>query len=557
MVLDRLRSLYRSIQAQDIVRYTKGEKIALALCTGLYLIPIWLFTYFPTQDGPTHLENAMILAQYYGTEGGLWQQYYAINTPFVPTWLDHLALAGLFKIMPPLIAEKFFLTGYIIGMVLSFWYFLRCLHWGSSFCTVLIFPFLYNHLLHLGLYSFSYSFIPYLILIGYFYRYRSVLGLRKAVLFFLLSLLVYLMHPVSFIMALVFVVPLFFLEAVAVVRSEGTQADKGRRLLRNFVPVLTMLFILILVVLFVIDRQPKGGYPLPSLRELADRTVLLLTFSALMTYHFGELALTMGLSLLSALLLLRGGRALFSADNRCRSLIVVVLLYGAMYLLLPDVLFGGSWLTTRLALFTILLFLAWLGANYHVWRLRLGLQICTYGLALGLLAFHSAKYAELNDYLNEYLSVAPHVLQQTTLLPLSLAGHGRSLDGKDLTRRTRPFLHAAGFISVERQVVEFTNYEAATDYFPLAFRRDLNPYVQLGNIERPVTLVSLEFPPGSGGRIDYILIWGLKVAAHDREKVEALMKLVKEKYELVYVSRPRGLAELWRHKDFARYRPSS
>jgi len=227
-----------------------------------------------------------------------------------------------------------------------------------------------------------------------------------------------------------------------------------------------------------------------------------------------------------------------------------------MYLLLPDVLFGGRWLTTRLALFTILLFLAWLGANYQVWRLRLGLQICTYGLALGLLAFHSVKYAELNDYLNEYLSVAPHVVQETTLLPLSLAQQGRSLDGKNLTRRTLPFLHAAGFISVERRVVNFSNYEAAMDYFPLVFRRDLNPYVQLGNIEKPVTLVSLEFPPGSGGRIDYILIWGLKVAVPDREKVEALMNLVKERYELVYVSRPRGLAELWRHKDFARYHPS-
>ena len=555
MVLDRLRLLYRSTQAQDIVRYTKGEKIALSLCTGLYLIPIWLFTYFPTQDGPTHLENAMILAQYYGTEGGLWHQYYAINTPFVPTWLDHLALAGLFKIMPPLIAEKFFLTGYIIGMVLSFWYFLRCLNRGSSFCTVFIFPFLYNCVLHSGFYSFSYSFIPYLILIGYFYRYRSVLGLRKAVFFFLLSLLVYLLHPVSFIMALVFVVPLFFLDVVAVVRSEGTQADKGRKFLRNFVPVLTMLFILILVVLFVSGRQPKGGYPLPSLHELGRRTVLLLTFSPFMTYHFGELALTMALSLLSGLLLLRGGRALFSADNRYRSLIVVVLLYGAMYLLLPNVLFGGSGLTNRLALFTILLFLAWLGANYHFWRLRLGLQICTYGLAIGLLAFHSAKYAELNDYLNEYLSVAAHVLPETTLLPLSLAHHGRSLDGKDLTKRTLPFLHAAGFISVERRVVEFTNYEAATYNFPLVFRRDLNPYVQLGDIESPVTLELLEFPPGSGGRIDYILVWGLKVATDDRNKVEALMKLVRERYELVYVSRSRGLAELWRHKDFARYRP--
>jgi hypothetical protein len=509
MVLDRLRSLNRSIQAQDIVRYTKGKKIALALCTGLYLIPIWLFTYFPTQDGPTHLENAMILTQYYGTGGSLWHQYYAMNTAFVPTWLNHLALAGLFKIMPPLIAEKFFLTGYIIGMVLSFRYFLRCLNWGASFCTVLIFPFLYNCLLHSGFYSFSYSFIPYLILIGYFYRYRSVFGLRKAVLFFILSLLVYLLHPVSFIMVLVFVAALFFLDGVALVRSEGTQADKGRRFLRNFVPLLTMLFILILVVLFVSGRQPpRGGYSLPSLHELARRTVLLLTFSPLMTYHFGELALTMALSLLSGLLLLRGGRALFSADNRYRSLILVLLIYGAMYLLLPNDLFrvGGGGLTNRLALFTILLFLAWLGTNYHVWRLRLGLQICTYGLVLGLLAVHSAKYAELNDYLNEYLSVAAHVLPETTLLPLSLAHQGRSLDGKDLTKRTFPFLHAAGFISVERRVVEFTNFEAALDYFPLVFRRNLNPYVQLGDIESPLTLKSLEFPPGSGGRIDYILV---------------------------------------------------
>jgi len=358
-------------------------------------------------------------------------------------------------------------------------------------------------------------------------------------------------------MALVFVLSLFFLDAVAVVRSEGTRADKGRRLLRNFVPLFTMLFILILVVLFVSSLQPRGGYPLPSLHELVRRTALLLTFSPLMTYHFGELALTIALSLLSALLLLRGGRALFSADNRYRSLIVVVLLYGAMYLLLPNMLFGGSGLTNRLALFTILLFLAWLGANYRVWRLRLGLQISTYGLALSLLAFHSAKYAELNDYLNEYLSVAAHVLPETTLLPLSLAHQGRSLDGKDLTKRTFPFLHAAGFISVERRVVEFTNFEAALDYFPLVFRRNLNPYVQLGDIESPLTLKSLEFPPGSGGRIDYILVWGLKVAADDRDKVEALMKLVKESYEIVYVSRPRGLAELWRHKDFARHRPDS
>jgi hypothetical protein len=38
------------------------------LCLALilvHLIPIWAFTYFPTQDGPAHLNNATILREYH------------------------------------------------------------------------------------------------------------------------------------------------------------------------------------------------------------------------------------------------------------------------------------------------------------------------------------------------------------------------------------------------------------------------------------------------------------------------------------------------------------
>jgi hypothetical protein len=43
------------------------------------------------------------------------------------------------------------------------------------------------------------------------------------------------------------------------------------------------------------------------------------------------------------------------------------------------------------------------------------------------------------------------------------------------------------------------------------------------------------------------------MAGLDDEKIDALMKLVNERYELVYVSELRGLAELWRDRDFFAY----
>jgi hypothetical protein len=33
--------------------------------TALYLAPMWLFKYFPSQDGPSHLDNAFMLAHYH------------------------------------------------------------------------------------------------------------------------------------------------------------------------------------------------------------------------------------------------------------------------------------------------------------------------------------------------------------------------------------------------------------------------------------------------------------------------------------------------------------
>ncbi len=531
----------------------KGEKICLALCTALCLIPIWLFTYFPTQDGPAHIENAVILTQYHTAGGAFWHQYYLINSFTAPNWLDHLALAALSTVLSPLIAEKFFLTGYIVGLVLAFAYALTCFNRSALFATALIFPFLFNHLFHMGFYSYSCSFIPYLVLLGYFYRHRSDLHRGHMAVFFLLAVLVYLFHPIAFVMAFLFVFTLCAIDTIRTLMQRGKdRSATGSALLRRCVPLAIMLCILALVIRFA-NTQPRGDLYLP---DLIRKMKLLFSLSFIVSYDYREYYLTALLAALFAVLLLRGGKRLLSAKNRYRDIGAGVLAYLILYAALPEMLFSGGLLSIRVGLFLLLLFMLWLAANHDLWRLRFGVQACAYAVTIGLLISHVPRYFELDDYLREYVSAAAHIRPDSTLLPVSFEHRGRRADGVEIiaTQKVSPFLHAAGYIAAARRVVEFTNYEASTGYFPLVFRAAVNPYVHLGDPEGVPTagympsIRSLEFPGASGGSVDYILVWGRMLREKNGGGTGAIMDLIKQKYVLVHVSRPRGLAELWRRK---------
>ncbi len=545
----RLIQVAKNKSSFSAVSLTRGEKLCLVLCTGLYVLPVWALSYFPSQDGSVHLMNAMMLSQYHGPAGDLWRQYYSTNTPFVPTWLGHLALAGLLRLMSPELAEKVFLSGYIVGMILSFYYCLRSLNPSSGFCLIFIFPFLYNDLFHMGFYSFSYSFIVYFVLIGYFLRHRYRFGVAKTSILFLLSGLVYLLHPISFVMATLFVGPICLLDTFRP-RSFfwNSQAEELEDPLKRMIPVVAMLPFLILLVFFASGQSIKA-YHFPDCVYQLRR---LLTLAFLVSFDYKEYVWTILLDFLVLLLLIRGGTSLFSKTNKYSNIIPIIILYALMYVFVPDSgVFGGGYISYRLGLFTTLLLALWLSANWHLWRFRSGLQICLYAISVGVLATHFVRYVQLNDYLNEYVSAGHYVRPNTTLIPLSFSDRVKSADGKELSIKVRPF-HAAGYIAVDRHVVDLSNYESRMGYFPLVFRPHLNPYVHLGNLDTiPPIMHSLEYPADSGGRVDYILVQGRSSAPRD-EKLESIMKKIESRFQLIHVSQPRGLVELWRNKDFAK-----
>ena len=145
--------------------------------TGLLLLHVaflWFFTYLPTQDGPSHLNNANVILKYFRSEYPVFREYYVLNTSVWSNWLGHGILAGLMSLFPLLVAEKVFVSGYVITFPLTVRYALRGIRPEAGVLSFLSFPLIYN-------YTFQYGFLEFLLQSPSFFPDPWVSGLDAGI----------------------------------------------------------------------------------------------------------------------------------------------------------------------------------------------------------------------------------------------------------------------------------------------------------------------------------------------------------------------------------------
>src|SRR5437667_8834814 len=192
----------RPQKARDTLMSRRAELVLWAALFVVHLAPVWGFRYFPTQDGPSHLENANILLLLDRPDLPVFKEYFAINRKPTPNWLGHLALAGLILISSPLLADKILLTGYVLALPLAVRYAFRAARPESAPLAVLSFPFLYNCLLHYGFYNFCLSIVLFFVVIGYWLGRKTHIGWRDTAALGIILLALYGSHVVSWGLAL-------------------------------------------------------------------------------------------------------------------------------------------------------------------------------------------------------------------------------------------------------------------------------------------------------------------------------------------------------------------
>jgi putative flippase GtrA len=529
-----------------------GAWIAPAIFAGLvvlHVLPIWLVRYFPTQDGPLHVENVLALLGYRGSP--LLQHWYVANWGAQPNWLTQAILAGLLQWVGPLTGEKLVLTGYTVLFPLGF----RALlppgrdGWWAALAA---FPFVHAFPFQMGFWNFCYGLALALLAVGFWLRTRGRLGPARWLVLAVLSVLLFLAHSVAFAGACVAIgVLLSWRFALALSRARGHPARR-RVVLRGYAlrasaAALAALPGALLLGFWMLAHADRASSRLPIL-ELAAK---LATAYALVSIDRREIPLACAVSLVLfvgavhlALVRATAARALRPHDGWLLAAIAFAILYFAV----PEVVAAGAHVSDRLALLALISVTAWIATGAPAIAVR-RVALALAGIAVVATGIRFEKQRRLSAHVEEYVAAASALSRDRVLLPIAVSPHGpRDENGRNLGYRVKPLLHATGWIVARNGGVDLKNSQAFTDHCPVRFPDANNPFLLLAG-----SLARMEGEPpcidlraAEEAKVDYVLVYGVTPEALAAPCVARMTRDLRSRYEAVYRSSPTGMLEVWR-----------
>jgi hypothetical protein len=508
----------------------------------LHIIPLFFSKYFPTQDGPSHLKNALILKDIVLDSHSVYHHFFTINTIPNPNWFVHVFYAILLTVLPAFLVEKIFMLAYIVLIPLSFRYLVRQINPKNDFIALLIFPLIYNITFYYGFFNFCISIVFFLYTIGYWIRWHGVFRLRQLIVFILLITLTFFSHPVSF---LIEGMALGFLWAGYAFFDLKSAAAPGKVFIKRLLfLVLGFLPSLILFTRYLGNNDNGIDWPDHELLQYIKDQALNSNISYMQNLDLIPYAMQ------SAGLALMIGYGIFmilknKGINRLHILLLLWFIFGIIIFFAPDEFGGGSFIFMRLALYSnILAIIATAVFSWtETWRKYAPLAFFVFAtLFLGIRSF---SFIEAAKGLDEYLSVAKYIPVGKTFLPFTVDNVHHMPNGSKRTGDVEIYLHVSGYVSIERNAVSFENYEATYNYFPLKWKPecDVSQYFPEGGDTLRDTMINA-YAQKCGVRPDYILLWG---EPDDVSKKKFLLSEVEKQYAMDHLS-PHGYGRLYRRK---------
>lgn len=481
-------------------------RILYAVLALAYLVPIWTVEYLPTTDGPAHTYNAWVLRQIDNrAEYPLFDRYYVIDARPLPNWLGHAVMAGLMRAVPPLVAEKLLASGYVLLFLAGAWFLAGAVDPERGWLAFLVLPMACNRFFQMGFYNFCLGLALFLVALGLWWRRRNDPGLGFPLALNALLLLCWLSHLVAHFLALAAI------GTLALLTSEGGRARvKGLAILAPQA---------ILPLWFLSGRSGELEW-LPHAAGAVWSYLLRLQMVVSFGFWIGPFLAVAFLAIVLLTLRSRWRRSPGERGSpwwRQDAFLLLSALFVVLYLASPDNAVGGSLLKQRLSLFPWLVLLPWLEPDLG----RRGRAVVVGALSL-LAVLHVALlaqgYRSLDRDVREYLSGAAAIAPDSRVLPLlfdrrvSLAGLG-SLD------------HAFAYVAVEKGLLDWENYEAASGLFPVRFRPGLR---------RPDThsveafLAELDLA-AVRDEIDYLYCWKMVPGSEIARRIERHYDLLDER----------------------------
>jgi hypothetical protein len=511
------------------------ECAAYVLTTAIALVPIWTASVFPSQDGGAHIYNAHALAALLSRAGAAhYSDIYALNFTALANWADHLLLAALTTTVAPATAEQLLVSGYVIAFAVAARYAAEAIRVGNGWVAHLALPLIYTFSVHMGFYNFILVFPLYFLLVGYFWRHRD--GHHRRTLALVL-LALYVLHPLGWLFG-VLSLTMIVIASARDVHAHGHTSPRttAKRLLGIWLAAAPGALLLLVLV----GNEPVEAAEWQSFPALLRHVYFggpLWTFSPVDT-AFG--AALFGLFALVTVAAWRSS----STDAAPNALAWTAGAYLALLVVLPSQWKSLGLITERVGTFAFFTWVLALAGQAYSRRVRVVTIAGAQVLALLLIARWTMKVASLETYVDEYLSVAPHIDPSRRVLELNFATRGRGPDGARLSHPVAPFSHTIGLIGAQRDAVIVNDYEALTAVFPLKLRSETAADSLKSTLHDPpdFRMADLEqFERNTCRPIDYVVVWQANPAdAHTR----MLLQNLADRYVVTYVSQPGGHAQV-------------
>jgi hypothetical protein len=463
----------------------------------IHLVPIWSVTYLPTMDGPSHLYNAWVLQQLGDGEhhARLAATYEVARRP-VPNWLCYVVLRALLLVAPPLVAEKLLVSGILLLWLVGCWYLAGSVERERQWVAFIGFPLAYNLIFQFGFWNFCLSVGFFMLAVGHWWRHRRAPDLRTGLAQNALLLLCYFSHILSLELALF---------AIGVLWLCSFERGAWRRHLRHLALLAPQA---VLPLWFMLGHGGGVQADTTPVRELLRR---FLHFDVLVTFRGpGQVnewvalafALLVALTLIDRLKSVAGPVAAPAEVNRVPAgmdrdrapaepgpaqghrgvdpmrpgpawrlrrwvrredgFAWLALLLTLIYLAAPEGMAGGGILKPRLALYPWLALLPWLSVRLTApARLAAALLLAAPGLLNAWNAWQC--YRQMDPVFHAFVHTLDPAAPGSGVLPLYFEHPACCV-------RTGALGHAIDYAAVERGLIDWGNYEAATDLFPLRFK---------------------------------------------------------------------------------------
>lgn len=500
---------------------TLQRLLGYSAVTAGYLVLVWALPFFPSQDGPSHVYNLAVLHDL--LHGGReWGSAFRYEPSASPNLGFHLVAYPLLSLAPPLVAEKIFLSIYMVLMACAVPLQLRSFGRDPFPLSYLLFPVLFNFTLLMGFYSYAIAVPLFVLAFSMAWRIRGSSTARRVICLNLCGAAIYYFHMVPFLMYLA------ALAALSWGASRSIRKGKALFLIRE-AAIISPLLIACARFALAMGKPPGNG--LGYLASLTRAAALVADFFSFSTVSFHSWQIWPS-CLLMFLVTLFGLTALKEAWERSRrgeratqseeTLFTLAAALTAVYFLAPFRFGDGGFFNQRFPWVVLLVLLPLLKVPDTAFYRRFGTALVA-GCAWLSLGMNAVVLREESARVERFVAGLGHtgfsagscVLTYKTKEPLPRFWEKHTIESKAVD----PLLHACGYYALARRCVDAGNYEAQVSYFPVRFRPDFPPTPPLGQIESAPERIQWERYP----QIRHLIGWELDGAEESRLQRDFVM----------------------------------